>query len=370
MGRLRLDLSGALGIYLCLLALLIPMPYSVLPDIGGLLRPAVDWLLWQVFGREYDLSDWQIYSDSLGMRTLFVAALLPALVSGLLPLPWYRARRIIRAALLYYLALQLLRYGLAKVSLSQFATPEANLLLTPFGSLDADVRYWSVIGSAPAYQVFLGVIECAVGGLLFSRRWRWLGLVGSLAVMLHVLVTDLAFGIDVVLFSGLLLAIAVYLSVTYYRRMVSLTTDSLRIDLRRKNMGSSVWRLARPLLIVAIVIESAWPHAYIGGPELTAGGVEALAHKLYDVSGSKEWQRLILHSEGYLIMQDSGGEMHSTPIIVDARGQRLLSPKRDVRLEYTLDPDGHLSTISGRWAAHDICWQLEAEYLSDQGLSP
>ena len=55
--------------------------------------------------------------------------------------------------------MQVAGYGVQKLLMQQFFTPEANTLYTPLGRLDKDILFWTTMGLSRGYNIFLGVVE-------------------------------------------------------------------------------------------------------------------------------------------------------------------------------------------------------------------
>src|SRR5690606_32504672 len=63
----------------------------------------------------------------------------------------------------YILSYFLLKYGIDKLLLHQFYTPEPNILFTPVGALSKDILFWSTMGTSKLYNIFMGMIEIIPG---------------------------------------------------------------------------------------------------------------------------------------------------------------------------------------------------------------
>lgn len=93
------------------------------------------------------------------------------------------------------LAATMFEYGMTKVIPNQFATPSLNILVTPTGDLSLNTLLWTAIGSAPAYQIFTGIVELVGGALVLWPRTRMAGALVSLVALAHVLLLNLAYDI-------------------------------------------------------------------------------------------------------------------------------------------------------------------------------
>lgn len=157
-------------------------------------------------------------SDASASYLLLVLLGAVALVGGFL-FQWLRidARYVaqafqwIRVLATYYLSSRLMVYGFDKVFQAQFYWPEPNTLYTPLGYLQKDALYWSAVGTSYWYSLLVGLAEVIPAILLWFRRTRLIGLLLSLAALLHVLFINIGFDISVKLFVAFLLLLTVWL---------------------------------------------------------------------------------------------------------------------------------------------------------------
>jgi hypothetical protein len=178
-----------------------------------------------VFGKT--LTDTQVYSDTIAMYVLVLLLFVLAILISFVLLKirkWalYRDRVFAWGCrlLCYYLALQLLKYGLDKIFKNQFYLPEPNILFTPLGKVPKDLLYWSSMGTSHFYNVFLGSLEALAAICLLMKRTRLAGLLLSLFIMINVVAVNFGFDISVKLFSLLLLFQTLYLLAPYMQSLV------------------------------------------------------------------------------------------------------------------------------------------------------
>ena len=117
------------------------------------------------------------------------------------------------------LATALIAYGSYKVIPSQFPKPSLDRLAQPFGEASPMGLLWTFMGASAAYQMFSGAGELLGGVLLFARRTAVLGALVATAVMAQVLMLNLAFDVPVKLYSGHLLAMALFLLLPHARNL-------------------------------------------------------------------------------------------------------------------------------------------------------
>ncbi len=278
----------------------------------------------KVFGRP--LPDNSVYSDSTSMYILVLLLFILSLITALL-LPRIDKWTVYRPKLLdfiyklcvYYLALQLLKYGVDKLFKNQFYLPEPNTLYTPVGRLDKDILYWSSMGTSHFYSVFMGVLETVAAAFLLFRKTRLIGLLMGLAVMVNVVAVNFGFDIGVKLFSLFLLFLDLYLLSPHARRLYQVLTqqavtgNSAAPGVRRTFLLSFIkW-----FVIGLILLEVLYPfiRANNFNDDLAK---RPYLHGAYEIKRmishgdtvvSPEWKRLFIHRRGYMIFENKQDSM-------------------------------------------------------------
>ncbi len=115
-----------------------------------------------------------------------------------------RLRDLLRSGLRWYLATQMIGYGLAKLSTlgNQFPPPGLFRLAQPYGESSPMGLLWTFMGASRAYTAFGGGAEFLGGVLLLWRRTALLGACVSVAVMLNVMLMNFCYDVPVKLFSA------------------------------------------------------------------------------------------------------------------------------------------------------------------------
>ena len=121
-----------------------------------------------------------------------------------------------------FLAMMLLSYGFAKVYKTQFPEPSLIRLLQPLGSFSPMGLAWTYMGFSEAYNMYTGMLEVLGGLLLIWRRTTTLGALLVAGVMSHVVVMNFTYDIPVKLLSMHLLAMALVLAATDWKRLYRL----------------------------------------------------------------------------------------------------------------------------------------------------
>ncbi len=283
--------------------------------------------------------DPEISSDSGAMFTLlFILFILAIIITAL----WLFLRNVnfnassffafSRRLFSYYLALQLLQYGLDKVFKSQFYLPEPNLLYTPLGQLDKDILYWSIMGISYSYNVFLGAAEILAAGFILFRKTRVLGLLLAAGLLLQVVAVNFSFDISVKLFSLFLLFLSGLLLQPYlgqlYRFFILRQPASLSPEPHlftwSKNPGAKA--LLKVLVVGVILLEAFYPILKSGNFN-DDSATRPYLHGAYEVqdilskdnaTGQEpiEIKRFFIHRDGYLIFQDQQDRMQDFKLYI------------------------------------------------------
>jgi hypothetical protein len=106
---------------------------------------------------------------------------------------------------------QMFTYGLAKIIPVQMPFPSLTRLLMPYGNFAPMSVLWSSIGSAPAYEIFVGFAELLAGVLILFPRTTTLGALVCMADMTNVFLLNMTYDVPVKLVSLQLLLLAFFL---------------------------------------------------------------------------------------------------------------------------------------------------------------
>lgn len=290
-----------------------------------------------VFGKT--LSDTRVYSDTVSMYILVLLLFILAIILSLFLLRikkwdinWERVFGFLYCLLFYYLALQLLKYGVDKIFKNQFYLPEPNILYTPLGRVDKDLLYWSSMGTSHFYNVFLGSLEVLAAVFILIKRTRLFGLLMSLAILLNVVAVNFGFDISVKLYSFFLLFLTSYLLIPYCSRLYSLfsgkvvssgqITDNSMVGKKTILSAFLQW-----FAIGLIAVEVFYPFIKEGNFNGDRSGKPAL-HGAYEVkqmiAGTDTLtddkfplKRFFIHKDSYMIFQDQEDGMQDYKLSYD-----------------------------------------------------
>ena len=328
-----------LHIFALLGIVLLPFPFYLF-DFHLKIPP---WLFSKLFRWEYGNAPphFDFSSDAPGLfwwtGIIGILAFLLTLFSLLIP--FFKKRRakllvICRLAAVYYLSLQLLKYGFDKVFKAQFYLPEPNTLYTPVGQLDRDILFWTTMGSSWSYNVFMGLLEVVPALFLLFRRTRVFGLLITVAVLLNVVMINFSFGITVRLFSCFLLFLTLLSLLPFYRPMVHFFSgrSGISIPINHWTLPFSIkphFKTGLKTMVVGVLLlEGLYPYLQRGIINDDEAARPAM-HGAYEVivmtdsSNSpveiKPYpiKRFFIHRRGYLIVQDQDDKMQDYKLQVN-----------------------------------------------------
>lgn len=325
-------LKSALYWFFGLGVIFLPVSYFLLPDRNSVNRwlfgPIITWLSDLLFGVEGP--DLNFYSDSISMFLLFILLAVLSIAIGLLSqfqiLRWLAdstVRHVFQSLMIWFLAFQLFSYGIDKLFLGQFYTPFSNILMRPFGQLDRDILYWSVMGLSPIYSYFLGAMEVIGALLVLFYRTRVIGLYISFAMLLNIVMINFGFDISVKLVSSFLLALNLTLLFPHLKRLLYAVSTGIPLDLKdidhlSKIVSNQSVKLSTRMIAIALLISEGM------GLQLSQGfskeKPELYAYDVVYAQPDTDFEAavfLFIHPDGYLIYHDKLGHSKSVKIIME-----------------------------------------------------
>jgi hypothetical protein len=134
------------------------------------------------------------------------------------------SRDLLRSLLRYTLAIWMISYGLAKVSLdfNQFPESSAWQLEKKWGDSSPMNVLWAFMGASRPYTIFAGLGEVAAAVLLVWRRTAVLGAMVAVGVMTNVMMMNFCYDVPVKIFSTHLAVMAVMILCFDGGRLVNL----------------------------------------------------------------------------------------------------------------------------------------------------
>ncbi|MDP2386691.1 MAG: hypothetical protein Q8M29_10000 [Bacteroidota bacterium] len=330
-----------------LFVLFVPFPYYLFPfqeQVNAFLftKPLIA-LSPHLFHIRYSSNI--ISSDSTLMYTLVIVLFTTALITATFLLRLSETKKLklytlIRTLLIYFLAMQLLKYGFDKLFKTQFYLPEPNTLYTPFGMLDKDILYWSTVGVSHGYNVFSGLLEIIAGLLILFRRTRILGLMFAIAILLHICALNFSFDISVKLFSLFLLFISTVLLSPYIKSIHTffihkkfagvVVEDNQSLFAKSKSVKTGI----KFFIIGLIVMEALYPAITSGNfnddktPRPFMHGAYEVKEVLMNDSLIRPVdfpiKKIFIHRNNYIIFQNQRDEMQDYKLEVDQLKSKLV----------------------------------------------
>lgn len=202
--------------------------------ITGLIDPIwqkiVPWFSTNILGRASEIS---LAPSGSGDTTYNWISLLCYIVTSLLvTLIWsiiHRHRSNYNRLLIYltiliryYLILQMVSYGFAKVFYSQFQPERLSRLIQPYGDSSPMGLLWTFMGHSQGYNIFAGGGELLGGLLLLFRRTRTLGALVTFAVMVNVMMLNYFYDVPVKILSTHIVLMALFLISLDLKRLYKL----------------------------------------------------------------------------------------------------------------------------------------------------
>ena len=121
----------------------------------------------------------------------------------------------------FFLACHLFNYGFIKVFPSQFPDASASMLVQTFGDATPARLAWNFMGYSETYMQFTGWMEVIAGLFLLFRRTATLGACIAVSVLSAVVMMNICYAIGVKLYSLHFLAIAIFLVIGEWQRLVN-----------------------------------------------------------------------------------------------------------------------------------------------------
>lgn len=310
----------------------IPFPFNItklqLPVTDLIFGKLIGFISKNIFS--IPLYNTKVFSDTVAMYILVLLLFIMAIVIAMVLLlvkKWQRykskAAAILYQFILYYVTLQLLKYGADKIFKNQFYIPEPNTLFTTVGSLEKDMLYWSAMGSSYSYNIFLGTLEILAAIFILFKRTRLMGLLLSLGILVNVVAVNFGFNISVKLFSLLLLYLNIFLLLPYRKRLYQLLFFKLNIIPETETRV--VFKKTFPVFFVQwlatslILLEVFFPFIRSGNFDGDTAQRPYL-HGAYEVTkfiegkdtltaASSPVKRFFIHKDSYIIFQDQQEQM-------------------------------------------------------------
>lgn len=130
----------------------------------------------------------------------------------------------------YYLAYQMIFYGILKLFYLQFSFPSPERLDQTLGDFSPMGLLWTFMGYSQGYTMFTGALEFIGGILLLSRYTTTLGALTTFGVMLNVMMLNYCYDVPVKLLSTHLVLMALFLIVLDCKRLLRFFITNKQVE--------------------------------------------------------------------------------------------------------------------------------------------
>lgn len=303
-----------------------PFPYYLLPTTGEWLKPITEPIIrftYQLFFEANEGTVLELTSDSTGhyfyLAILFFLALtLTFILQSIFrkEINYKKIYAFLIIVLSYYLATQLLSYGLNKIFKWQFYSPEPNTLFTRVGDLNKDILFWTSMGSSYSYSFFAGLIEVIPAILLLFSRTRFLGGLISFAVLINVVMINFGFDISVKLHSLFLLFCSGIILSFYKTELKSIVGIQSKNVEEKTSLALPYKKGIKVFFILWIVADALFPYIKTGNfnddkytkyiPKFHGAYLVAETNDAFldsEKANYKVWNKIFIHRKNYFIVQ-------------------------------------------------------------------
>ena len=132
----------------------------------------------------------------------------------------------------YYLAAQMINYGLVKLFYLQFSFPSAARMDQALGEFSPMGLLWTFMGYSKGYTMFIGALELIGGLLLLSRNTTLLGALTTFGVMLNVMMLNYCYDVPVKLLSTHMVVMSIFLIALDGKRIFRFFISNQRVEPR------------------------------------------------------------------------------------------------------------------------------------------
>lgn len=328
--------------------------HQFLPDTAPMwpliaTEPVLKWVGQLVFGIDVQLHRNSGSGDQAIIWVMVCTALVVSAVVAVLwsvldrrRLAYPRAGAWFLTILRLCVAGQMLFYGIAKAVPIQMPPPPFSVLIQPYGQLSPMAVLWLQVGSAPVYEILLGVAELVGGLLLLVPRTATLGAMLSVVSMAQVFVLNMTFDVPVKIVSFHLLVFSLVLLAPQARRFADFFLLARRTDpavqppLCTGRRAARIAGFAQAAIGVWLVVGvvtlgwSSWWKFGGGAPKPELYGLWEVTEFRMDgrpvpplLTDLDRWQRLVIETEGVVSWQRMDGALVTVPAQVDGTAHTL-----------------------------------------------
>jgi len=370
---------------------LFPIPSIDIPELGELppFRNVVSWTAAHIFHAGTPL----VYSDTgSGDRTfdwVLIFCLLMISVAGTAvwsamdrKRPHYISlHKWFQLGLRFAVGSEFLLYGVIKLAKLQMPFPPLAKLVEPFGDFSPFSVLWFSIGSAPAYEMFVGCAEIFGAILLFFPRTATFGALVCLADAIEVFVLNMTYDVPVKLTSFHLVMMSAVLLAPELRRMASffftdrVTAPSTLPQLFRTTRANRIALVTQVTFAVFLTVMNGievrlrWYQYGGGAPKSPLYGIWNVDPGTPE---SHTWRRVIFDNPRFVQFQrpDDSFATFAVTVNIDAGTVTLTKPadqKWGARFDFQRVAAGEM-TLSGEMDGAPLRLQLHLRERSQHML--
>ena len=286
----------------------------------------------------------------------------------------------------YYVAVNMLSYGIYKVFHLQMPSPFLYQLVQPLGEKSPMGLAWTFIGLSKGYSMFVGLAEVLAGVLLLFARTKTLGALLTMVVMINVAAMNIAFDIPVKIFSVTLVAMSLYIAWDDLGRLCSVllwnrpTTPSVKPELFGSKRSKTVGIVVKVLLI-GYLFSTFLIGALEGRRQYGDQRRKPVLRGIYDnelliVNGdtiprvkprNSHWKQLIIDFPDFAHVKGTDDSLSRIPLKTDIERNQLVIGRSaygntETRLDYHMN--GDTLTIKGVVYADSVFMRFKKQELS------
>ncbi|MEN0005963.1 MAG: DoxX family protein [Bacteroidota bacterium] len=286
----------------------------------------------------------------------------------------------------YYIAYQMVLYGLAKIFYLQFPTPHFVSLLKPLGELTPMALLWGFMGYSKAYTMFTGWGELIGGIFLLFGRTTTLGALIVFGVMTNVLMLNFSYDVPVKILSSHLVLMALILILLDREPLWALFFAGEAVPtwkavplfknpkwLNAKNTAK--WLVISGLFFTMIVVRMGRMQRYglLAEQPPLYGLYEVSQYTQNDTllppihTSDMRWQYLAIDSKERATLYLMSGKRRDTEFIVDTTTQQIITNSTADTLSYLMK-DTQLY-LHGIFEGNKIAIELKRRDMTDFALT-
>jgi hypothetical protein len=294
---------------------------------------------------------------------------------------YVKLHKWMRLFIRFFLAAQMLNYGMFKIIPVQMPFPRLHRLLEQFGNFYPMGILWSSIGASPAYEILLGCAEVFGGLLLIVPRTVTFGALVCLAEMIQVFILNMTYDVPVKLFTFQLILLALFLLAPDLRRLINFfflnqttapSTQAQLFSTRRANRIALTVQILFGLWLLGMNVHGnrQYWYTYGGGqPKSPLYGIWEVDQQTIDgqlrsplLNDYGRWRRVIFDFHNRVTFQRIDDSFADRLVTIDVKDKTLVfrdEVDKNWKAQFTFarEAPGQL-TLDGNLDGHETHLQL------------